>query len=306
MATSIPTVGPVSDERDPGPLDLEIQAFLDHLSVRRSPNTVRAYGADLAQLAGLLKGQMDFTSDDLRLYLRRFGGEPKTRARKLSTLRAFCRYLRTVGKLDADPSEVLEAPIRRRSLPKGISKFQAVELLDQAPEGRTPLRDRAMLELIYSAGLRVSEAVGIDLTDLDFDTLSVQVVGKGSKSRVALFGKTCAAALQDYISAERQTQAGDGALFTNMDGRRITTRTVQNLIKRWAKRVGLPETVSPHTLRHSFATHLLDAGADLKSVQQLLGHESVATTQIYTHVSMERLRATVKKAHPRGNSLDPG
>jgi site-specific recombinase XerD len=288
-----------SVEREPGPLDAAIQKFLDHLAARRSANTVRAYGSDLAQLAGFLGGQMNLAPDRLRLYLRRHAVTPVTRARKLSTLRAFCRYLRAIGDLETDPTDVLEAPIRRKHLPKAISKSQATELLDQSGEGKTPYRDRAILELIYSAGLRVSEAVGIDLHDIDFGSRTVQVTGKGSKSRIALFGRTCASAIQDYVSEERIASRVGNALFTNDHGIRITTRTVQNLIKRWAKRVGLPESVSPHTLRHSFATHLLDGGADLKSVQQLLGHENMATTQIYTHVSMERLRETVTKSHPR-------
>ncbi len=294
-----------TESRQAGPLDQEIQAFLDHLAVRRSSNTVRAYGSDLAQLAEFLSGEMALSPEKLRLYLRKHGVTPRTRARKLSTLRAFCRYLRTTGKVDSDPTEVLEAPIRRKSLPKALSRGQASELLDQSPDGQTPLRDRAILELIYSAGLRVSEAVSIDVDKVDFDTKTIQVIGKGSKARVTLFGRTCANALQDYISSERAPAISGQALFTNPKGGRITTRTVQNLIKRWAKRVGLPETVSPHTLRHSFATHLLDGGADLKSVQQLLGHESMATTQIYTHVSMERLRDAVKKSHPRSSGVSP-
>lgn len=288
-------------KQQPGPLDEAIQLFLDHLAVRRSSNTVRAYGSDLAQLADVLGGRLTLTADSLRLYLRRYGSTPQTRARKLSTLRAFCAYLRATGALDQDPTEVLEAPIRRRSLPKAISRVQAGELLDQPDVGNTPLRDRAILELIYSAGLRVSEAVGIDLDDLDLSARTVEVLGKGSKARVALFGRTCRSALQDYVAAERVLPKAGNPLFTNKQGRRLTTRTVQNLIKRWAKSVGLPDSVSPHTLRHSFATHLLDGGADLKSVQQLLGHENMATTQIYTHVSMERLRETVKKSHPRAS-----
>jgi integrase/recombinase XerC len=172
-------------------------------------------------------------------------------------------------------------------------------MLDQDPEGKTPLRDRAILELMYSAGLRVSETVGLDLDSVDLKSRTLRVFGKGSKQRLALYGKTCEAALLDYLHGERVAPARGSALFTNAQGVRLTTRTVQNVVKRWAKRVGLPPTVSPHTLRHSFATHLLDGGADLKSVQQLLGHESLATTQIYTHVSAERLRATVTSAHPR-------
>ena len=282
-----------------GELDTAIQGFLDHLAVRRSPNTVRAYGSDLAQLADFLRGRLYLTPDSLRLYLRKCAPSPITRARKLSTLRAFCRYLRATGKLDADPTDVLEAPIRRKRLPKAMSRSQTEDLLDQEPESRTPLRDRAILEMMYSAGLRVSEAVGLDLDSIDINTRTLRVYGKGSKQRLALYGKTCESALLDYLDGERVPPTTGTVLFTNASGGRLTTRTVQNIVKRWAKRVGLPPSVSPHTLRHSFATHLLDGGADLKSVQQLLGHESLATTQIYTHVSAERLRATIATAHPR-------
>jgi len=225
-----------------------------------------------------------------------------TRARKLSTLRAFSRYLTTLGHLTNDPTEALEAPIRRRKLPKNLSQTETTELLDQPGETQTPLRDRALLELMYSAGLRVSEVVGINLPDLDFRQGMVRVIGKGDKERDCLFGRTCEGAIRDYLNGERVPPKSGQPVFTNNKGGRLTTRTVQNVIKRWAVRAGLPPTISPHTLRHSFATHLLDGGADLKTVQQLLGHESLATTQIYTHVTIERLKDAVKKAHPRSQS----
>jgi integrase/recombinase XerC len=279
-------------------LDDLIQQFLDHLAARRSPNTVRSYGSDLAQLASVLDGKFDLSPERLRSYLRKCAPTSVTRARKLSSLRAFVRYLKAAGRLDHDPTEALEAPIRRKRLPKALSQTQAGELLDQEDAGRTPVRDRALLELMYAAGLRVSELVGVNLSDLDLRGGTLVVRGKGNKERVALFGETAKAALLDYIEGERTPGKGP-ALFTNGKGGRLTTRTVQNVVKRWAKRVGLPPDTSPHTLRHSFATHLLDRGADLKSVQQLLGHESLATTQVYTHVSVERLRSAVDDAHPR-------
>ncbi|HRF58927.1 MAG TPA: tyrosine recombinase XerC [Fimbriimonadaceae bacterium] len=280
-------------------LDEQIQSFLDHLAATRSPNTVRSYGVDLAQLAEIVQDAWP-DPEALRRYLRRYGVTPPTRARKLSSLRSFCRYLRRAGQLDHDPTESLDAPIRRRRLPKAISQHQATELLDQPDVGRSPLRDRAMLELLYGAGLRAAELVRVRLDDLDLVEGSVRVVGKGSKERVALFGETCADAIRAYIGRERG--AGDEAtLFLNPERRPLSTRTIQNVLKRWALGAGLPADVSPHTLRHSFATHLLDGGADLKSVQQLLGHESLATTQIYTHISVERLREAVLKAHPKAH-----
>lgn len=283
-------------------LDEQIDAFLKWLSATKSPLTVRAYGADLRQLSQQLQATTQLSPATLSTYLREHGGSSVTRARKLSTLRAFARYLKRVGKLDHDPTEQLEAPIRRKKLPKVISKHQAEDLLDQDPPGKTPLRDRAILELMYSAGLRAAEVVNVKMNVLDLGNGLVQVEGKGSKQRVTLFGRTCARAIEKYLQSERETPMSprpDDVLFTNKQGKALTTRTVQNIIKRWAVSSGLPPETSPHTLRHSFATHLLDGGADLKTVQQLLGHESLATTQVYTHISIERLKDTVEKAHPK-------
>jgi integrase/recombinase XerC len=202
-----------------------------------------------------------------------------------------------MGRLASNPAEGIEAPVKKKKLPKTLTQDQAASLLDQPPPGKTPLRDRALLELGYSAGLRVSELVSVNLSDLNLSEGWVSVMGKGSKERITLFGQACRSALEAYLNGERRS---DGeALFVNASGARLTTRTVQNVIKRWAMSSGLPPETSPHTLRHSFATHLLDGGADLKTVQQLLGHESLAATQIYTHVSVERLRDAVRKAHPK-------
>lgn len=280
-------------------LDESIQSFLDNLAVKRSEHTVRSYGSDLAQLSNFLKGEFRLDTNALRGYLRQYAPTPLTRARKLSTLRTFVKFLKRTGFLDHDPTESLEAPIRRRRLPKALNQDQTQELLDQPDEGRSPLRDRALLELMYAAGVRASEVVGVNVRDLDLSDQSLRVHGKGNKERIVLFGSTCASAIRDYLAGERTAPKQGDALFTNDQGARLTTRTVQNVVKRWAKRVGLPPTTSPHTLRHSFATHMLDGGADLKSVQQLLGHESLATTQIYTHVSVERLREAVVLAHPK-------
>ncbi len=279
-----------------GTLAEHIEGFRIYLSARRSPATVKSYGADLRQYQAFVEDVSVFDTSSIRLYLRKHGGQPVSRARKLSTLRAFAKYLRQMGAIDADPTEPLEAPYKRKKLPKSLNQPQAGELLDQAGVGKTPQRDRAILELIYSSGLRAAEVVSVKLTDVSMSDLSVRVVGKGNKERIVFFGKTAASALDDYIRGPR---APGEALFTNDKGHPLTTRTIQNIVKRWAIAAGLPPETSPHTLRHSFATHLLDGGADLKTVQQLLGHESLATTQIYTHVSIERLKETVAKAHPK-------
>lgn len=282
-------------------LDALIQGFLDNLAGKRSAATVKSYGADLAQLAIHLDGEFKLEPNALRGYLRTYAPNPTTRARKLSTLRTFVKYLRRIGKLATDPTESLEAPIRRRSLPKALNKNQTTELLDQPDPSEHGTRDRAILELMYGAGLRVSEVAGVNLRDIDFRELTVRVLGKGNKERIAFFGKTCQSAIQDYMNESRVPSVQDEALFTNEKGRRISTDAIRRVVKLWAASVGLPPEVSPHTLRHSFATHLLDNGADLKTVQQLLGHESLATTQIYTHVSIERLKSAVDKAHPRAS-----
>lgn len=282
-------------------LDGLIQTFLDHLATGRSAHTVRAYGSDLAQFSEVTGGETDFSAATLRRYLRIHAPNPVTRARKLASLRSFTKFLRRLGILDHDPTEVLEAPYRRRSLPKALTQAQMDALLEQVGRSKTPLRDRALLELAYGAGLRASEVVGVDVGDIDFQSRSVQVRGKGNKERLTLFGGTCARVLELYLKEERVPAVGSNALFTNPRGGRLTTRSFQDVVKRWCRSAGLPPEVTPHTLRHSFATHLLDGGADLKTVQQLLGHENLATTQIYTHVSVERLRDAVAKAHPRGS-----
>ena len=271
-------------------VDEAIDGFLAHLAARRSANTVRAYAADLAPLRG---GALPLTGERLRLLLRATAPHPATRARKLSTLRAFAKWLVANDHQKDDPTERLESPIRRRPLPKGVSAPEAADLL------ATPVasRDRALLELLYGAGLRVGEAAGLDLLDLDLDERTAKVKGKGAKERMVVFGAPCVAAIRAYL-AERVPPTVGTPLFTNARGGRLTVRSMHIAVARAAEAAGLPP-LSPHGLRHAFATHLLDGGADLKSVQQLLGHEDLATTQVYTHVSVERLRAAVSAAHPR-------
>ena len=281
-------------------LDSLIKQFLDHLAITRSAHTVKSYGADLHQLSTFLCSEFDLSPERLKNYLRQYGTTPVTRARKLSTLRSFVKFLRTIGELSHDPTETLEAPIRRRKLPKAISQYQATDLLDQKSTSKSPLRDKAILELLYAAGLRVSELVDLNFAAIDFKAKSLVAFGKGSKERICFFGQTCAESLDEYIQKERKgSHDQESPIFTGPSGKRITARTVRNIVKRWAVNCGLPPDVTPHTLRHSFATHLLDGGADLKSVQQLLGHSNLSTTQIYTHISIDRLRDAVREAHPK-------
>ena len=276
-------------------MDEVIDGFLAHLAARRSANTVRAYAADLRTLRG---AALPLTTERLRLLLRAEAPHPATRARKLSTLRAFGGWLVGQGLQKDDPTVRLEPPIRRRPLPRGVSAPEAADLMAVA----LTARERALLELLYGAGLRVSEAAGLDLPDLDPEGRTARVMGKGAKERMVVFGAPCRDALLAYL-AERVPPVSGTPLFTNARGGRLTVRSMHTAVTKAAEAAGLPP-LSPHGLRHSFATHLLDGGADLKSVQQLLGHEDLATTQVYTHVSVERLRAAVASAHPRARKSE--
>lgn len=284
-------------------LDSHLQRFLDHLAVGKSAQTVKAYGTDLAQLTTMVDGADGLTAEKIQKYLRAVSKGGATRARKLASVRAFAKFLVEGGVIPVDPTLGIEAPYRRRTLPKVMDQHQAESLLEGI-DSKTPLRDQAVLELAYGAGLRASELVGANLFDIDLRRRRLLVRGKGNKERTVVFGQPCATAIESYIASERQAKSGEEALFVGPGGRRLSIRTVANLVKRAARAGGLADDISPHTLRHSFATHLLDGGADLKTVQQLLGHESLATTQIYTHVSIERLRETIAKAHPRSRQKE--
>lgn len=286
-------------------IDEAIARFIDSLSAGRSPHTLRCYGADLAQLAAICEEQRIRTTDrmspdDVRLYLRRFARSPRTRARKLSTVRAFAKFLSKSGLCQSNICAGIEAPLKRTTLPKDISPEQAACLVEKS-HGPTPLRDRAVLELLYGAGLRAAEVIAIDIQDLDLAAGTVKVKGKGNKERIAVFGEPCAEAIAAYLQNERPS-SDNNALFLNPAGSRLSQRAVQRIVSRRRALTGLSSDVTPHSLRHSFATHMLTGGADLKTVQQLLGHESLETTQVYTHVSVERLREVVAKKHPRGSS----
>lgn len=293
---------PPSSSSATGPTELadRLEEYRRHLLATRAPHTVRSYLADLRQLLSCVgEGPLDRSA--IERFLRRYGSSARTRARKLSSVRGFCRFLCRRGHLASDPSASIEAPLRRRPLPRSLTQHQAEALLEQPPPpSPSPRRDRALLELLYSSGLRVSEAVSLDLESVDFEARVLRVRGKGGRERLAVFGRTCLQALRDYVENERVAPIAGNPLFTNRRGSRLSSRSVAQTVKRWALAAGLPPETSPHTLRHSFATHLLDGGANLKAVQQLLGHRSLATTQIYTHVSIEHLREAVARAHPRG------
>jgi integrase/recombinase XerC len=278
-----------------------------------SPHTVAAYRRDLEEFSEWAsRGRVDALSGVTRPALRRFVAFLGTRglarrsiARKASALRSFLRWSLTKGLIDKDPSEGLETPKLDRPLPKVLRAPDAAALMELPPDDDPiGLRDRAILELLYGAGLRVSELTGLDMDDVDLRHRAMEVTGKGRKERRLPLGNAAARAVEAYLGSARPIFAAkakgshDPALFLNRDGKRLGPRSVRALMDRYADAEGLPR-VGPHALRHSFATHLLDNGADLRAVQELLGHESLSTTQIYTHVSTERLRAVYEQSHPR-------
>lgn len=294
-----------------------VQAFRRHLAVEkdRSEHTVRAYLADLTSLEASLRraGVADVaevTLNDLRAWLGELSDAQVARstvARRAATARTFFRWAVRAGLLDRDPALRLVAPTRDRHLPSVLRRQQAAELMDLAAvaaddDDPVHLRDRAVVELLYATGIRVGELTGLDLDDIDLHRASVTVLGKGNKQRMVPFGDPASRAVQVWLDAGRprlMTAESGPALFLGRRGRRLDQRQVrQRLHDLLSHLADLPD-MGPHGLRHSAATHLLEGGADLRTVQELLGHASLATTQIYTHVSLDRLRDAYRQAHPR-------
>ncbi len=290
-----------------------LEAFLDLLWLERglSPATLAAYRSDLVGLgrwlAGRGRGLLQAGREDLLAYLAHRmaqGSRPRSAARLLSSLRAFYRLQLREGRLRADPTALLEGPRLGRPLPGTLSEAE-VEALLEAPDTATPLglRDRAMLELLYACGLRVSELVGLRPGQLRLHPGVVRVSGKGGKERLVPMGEAAVLWVERYLAEARpallkgrQAQA----LFVTARGGGLTRQAFWERIKRYGRRAGIQRPLSPHTLRHAFATHLLNHGADLRALQMLLGHSNVSTTQIYTHVARERLRELHRRHHPRG------
>lgn len=283
-----------------------------------SPYTLRNYGAEIAAALDWLAAHGAGRWEDIQLsLLRRYLAELMDRgiarssiARRVSELRAFGLWALRHGDVPSDPFHALQAPKVPARLPRVLDQGQAAGLVAEV-QGDAPadLRDRAILETLYAAGLRVSELAGLDLGDLDLPARRVRVMGKGARERIALLGKPACAALARYLAAGRPALAaangGGTALFLNRWGGRLSVRSVQKLVSATAAAAGhAPGKVSPHVLRHSFATHLMDGGADLRVVQELLGHQNLATTQVYTHVSQARLAEVIARAHP--GAREPG
>jgi integrase/recombinase XerC len=296
--------------------------FLNYLKVERnsSPLTLKSYGEDLDSLFEYFKERVGFlpapaavTIQQLRgyvAYLHECQYARTTIARRLACLRSLFKFAVRDGACDSNPAKALRTPRVGRKLPAFLSVEQLATLLE-APPANQPLglRDRAMLETLYTAGLRVSELVGLNLSDWDEGQGVLKVRGKGRKERIAPVGSFAARALARWKEvrkvSEKARPAEKDAFFLNKNGKRLTTRSVGRLLEKYLQLTGLDSAATPHTLRHSFATHLLDGGADLRSVQELLGHKSLTTTQIYTHVSTRRMRETYENAHPHAARQRP-
>lgn len=299
----------------------DIQGYLDHLSVERglSPNTIAAYRRDLERYRAFLEGRgirdaASVSDRDVTAFVadlsssRHGGGEGRpyratSVVRALSSVRSFHGFLVRDGAAARDPSRAAARPSLPRGLPRPLPVDDVVRLVE-APDVRTAagLRDRAALETLYGAGLRVSELTGLDVDDVDLEAGTVRVLGKGSKEREVPLGRAAVKALGSYLTRSRPDLAGPrtrGALFLNLRGGRLTRQGVAVILAAATERAGITRRVTPHTLRHSFATHLLEGGADVRVVQELLGHASVATTQVYTLVTREHLREVYLSAHPR-------
>lgn len=302
-------------------IDDAIEQFLRYLkSVRGvSYHTSAAYSTDLSQWAGFLEtalGRDRVTLGDInRTAIRRFlatlvgsGQSKRSTARKLSTIRSFAKYLCREGMLEADPTIDIPLPKLDKPLPGSLTVEQARQAMD-APfsPGFLGARDRALMEVLYGAGLRLSELVGLDVASVDLSRGMVKVLGKRNKERIVPLGRKAAEAAQGYLPERAALLAksrgtGGDALFLNYRGGRLSGRSVQKIVGRNLERIAQVSQVNPHVLRHAFATHLLDAGADLRAVQELLGHESLSTTQIYTHLTIDRLTKAYRQAHPRAEA----
>ncbi len=290
--------------------------FLAYMELERglSQNTLEAYRSDLLQFGQFLHRRdlsvCEVSHGNLAAFLSELtdGSEPvaaATLSRKVACLRSFYRHLRREGAIDHDPTAQLRGPRKTQRLPRVLSRDEVAKLLAQ-PKGSEPraLRDRALLESMYACGLRASEATDLKLEDIDLQEQILRARGKGSKERLVPIGRQALSALRAYCARGRPALVADRreqALFVNRSGRRLSRQGLYKIIQGYARSAGLEHKMSPHTLRHSFATHLLAGGCDLRSLQEMLGHADLSTTQVYTHLSAERLKDVYFSAHPRAS-----
>lgn len=294
-------------QADPA-LTAAIGAFLDELQVERglSPLTVAAYRRDLAQFAATAGRSWRSDPEPVRDFvnaLRREGRRSSTQARKVAAIRSFYGFALREELAERDVASLLDAPKAGSYLPDVLGPEVVVSILDAPPaDEAVGIRDRAILELLYACGLRVSELTGLDTDRLDLPGLQVRVIGKGNRERRVPMGEEARERLHRYMAGPREAWTSgrpSAAVFVSQRGRRLARESVWRLVRRWAAVAGVEARVTPHTFRHSFATHLLEGGADLRVVQTLLGHASISTTQLYTHLTGERLREVYARAHPR-------
>jgi tyrosine recombinase XerC len=297
-----------------------IQDFQIYLEVERnvSEHTRKAYIADVEEFSGFLRGDnikkkseiiINVEPETIRTYLTHLYNKKVKRItvnRKISSLRSFYKYLLRAGKINSNPAEMVQTPKIEKYMPTFLSVDETFQLLNaQGDNSASGLRDHAMLELFYSSGLRLSELAGLNVTDFDFGQALVKLRGKGKKERIVPVGKPAMQAIDDYIKKTADVRTKYDAnifqnpLFLNSRGERITARSIARIVDATTVKSGIGRKISPHALRHSFATHLLNAGADLRSIQELLGHESLSTTQKYTAVNINRMMEVYDKAHPR-------
>ena len=290
----------------------ELSQFLTSLKHEKnaSPHTISSYRRDLLQLAVFLEERKVKLKEVDNIILRGFlavlqekKNKKSTIARKLASIRTFFQFCIKMKWLEDNPAKVVATPKQERHVPSFLSEDEMAEFLD-IPDSRQPLdlRDKCLLELLYATGIRVSELVGINLEDVDFTERLIRIRGKGKKERIVPFGKKAEDSLGSYLRARRELQKGEGddaALFLNYRGERLTSRSVERIVDKYIRITALQRKISPHSLRHSFASHLLSRGADLRVIQELLGHESLATTQKYTHLDLKQLLDVYKKSHPR-------
>ena len=290
-----------------------IQEFIDYLGHEKglATNTLESYGRDLRQYHGFLSGKSTQTLEDASqativaylMHLRKQGKATATIARRLAALKAFYQFLVKENYVTQDPTDDLASPKLERKLPKVLT-VQEVERLLTQPDYSTPAgkRDKAMLELLYATGMRVSELVNLNIDNVDLQEGFIRCVGKGSKERIVPMGQIAILAVKDYSENARLKLIADPkelAVFVNHHGKRLTRQGFWKIVKKYAVQAKIRKEITPHTLRHSFATHLLENGADIRSVQEMLGHADISTTQIYTHVTKERLKDVYAKSHPR-------
>jgi integrase/recombinase XerC/integrase/recombinase XerD len=301
-----------SSEQEVSPAwDAALKGFQRELRTRgSSPHTLRAYGSDLVELAkwatarGAAPGELAYR--DLRAYaavLSERGLARSSVARKLAAVRSLHDHLVRTGSTPENPAELLPSPKRRSRVPRVLGPDEIGALLDRIPAaGPLELRDRAVFELAYACGLRADEIVKLNLDAPDFDSEALRVTGKGAKTRIVPMGEPAQRALERYLAVARpalNVNRDERALFLSRRGRRLSGSDIRRRLERWVREASVAGHVSPHTLRHSFATHLLEGGADLRSIQELLGHSSVSTTQVYTRVEPQRLRSEYARSHPR-------